>query len=85
MKEGINMENNKLERIIFRLLRILGVVSIIGGFLGDEALHNYNTIRVGHVVYISPVLIIEMIVTIILYQIFIRFLERHISITKKSS
>lgn len=84
MKEGINMENNKLERIIFKLVRIIGIVAIIGGYLGEEILFKYNTLTVGHVTFISPILIIKMIVTIALYSIFIRFLEKHLSIKKKT-
>lgn len=83
MKEGINMENNKLERLIFKLLKIIGIIAIIGGYLADEVISKHNIITIGHVVFISPVLIIEMIVTIILYRLFISFLERHISIGPK--
>jgi hypothetical protein len=84
MKEGINMENNKLERLIFKLLRIFGVLSIIGGFLGEEALHQFSTIRIGHVVFISVNALIGIIVSITIYLVFLRIVERHISITKKN-
>lgn len=92
MKEGINMENKKFERIIFMLLRVLGVLSIIGGCLSQDRFFskgnlielNHKSI-IGNVYMISPNLLVIMIVTIILYVIFIRFLEKHISISKKQS
>lgn len=77
-------ENNKLERLAFKLIRIIGIIAIIGGFLGEESLSHYNTLTVGHVVFISPVLIVEMLITIMFYRIFIRLLEKHIKITKRS-
>jgi Na+/melibiose symporter-like transporter len=73
------MENNKFERIIFILLRVFGVLTIVGGFL----VFNNKTI-IGNVYMISPSVLIGMIVSIIIYLIFIRFIAKHISISKKS-
>lgn len=78
------MENNKLERIIFILLRVFGTLAIIGGYLGEEGFYQFNTWKFGHVILISPALLVAMIVTIVLYDIFLRFLQKHISITKKN-
>lgn len=85
------MENNKFERTIFTLLRIFGVLTIIGSYLGGDGLFSkeglivfkHKTI-IGNVFMISPRVIIGMIVTIIIYLIFIRFIAKHISISKKS-
>lgn len=85
------MENNKFERIIFTLLRVLGVLTIIGGYLGQDGLFSKDNLLVfknntiiGNVYMISPRVVIEMLVTIVIYLIFIRFLAKHISISKKS-
>lgn len=91
MKEGIYMENNKFERIIFILLRVFGVLTIVGGFLSEKNIFskegflvfNHKTI-IGNVYMISPSVLIGMIVTIIIYLVFIRFTAKHISISKKS-
>lgn len=91
MKEGIYMENNKFERIIFILLRVFGVLTIIGDFLGRDDIFSkegflvfrHSTI-IGNVYMISPKLLVGMIVSIILYLVFIKILSKHISITKKS-
>jgi len=85
------MENNKFERIIFTLLRVFGVLTIVGSYLSGDNLFskeglivlNHKTIF-GNVFMISPVVIIGMIVTIIIYLTFIRFLAKHISISKKN-
>lgn len=85
------MENNKFERIIFMLLRVFGVLTIVGIYLGEDGLFSkeglivlkHKTI-IGNVFMISPRIIVVMIVTIILYLIFIKFLAKHISISKKS-
>jgi hypothetical protein len=91
MKEGIYMENNKFERTIFTLLRVFGVLSILGAYLGSDGLFSREDLIVfrhktifGNVFMISPRVITAMIVTIILYLIFIRIIAKHISISKKS-
>lgn len=85
------MENNKFERVIFTLLRVFGVLTIIGGFIGEDRLFSKEGLLVfkhrtiiGNVFMISPRLIIEMIVSIIIYLIFITIIAKHISISKKS-
>ena len=86
------MENNKFEKIIFTLLRVLGVITIIINFICVDGLFNKNSSLVifkhktiiGNVFMITPVVFTVMIVTIVLYLVFIRLLEKHISISKKS-
>lgn len=85
------MEKNKFERIIFILLRVFGILTIIGAYLSVDGLFskeglivlNHKTI-INNVFMISPRIIVGMIVTIILYLIFIRFIAKHISISRKS-
>jgi len=86
------MENNKFERTIFTLLRVFGVLTIIGSYLEGNGLFSkeglivlkHKTI-IGNVFMISPKVIVEMIVTIILYLAFIKFVAKRISISKKST
>lgn len=85
------MENNKLERIIFMLLRVFGVLAIIGGFLEEDRFFakenllvlNHKTI-IGDVYMLSPSAIVGMLVTIIIYLVFLRIIAKHITISKKS-
>jgi hypothetical protein len=83
-------KNSKFERTIFTLLRVFGVLTIVGGYLGNEDFFSKNgllifkhTTIIGNIFMISPSAIIGMIVTIIIYLVFIRFITRHISISKK--
>ena len=91
MKEGTNMKNNKFERIIFTLIRVFGVLTIVGGFFtkeggfGKEDLLVFrHTTIIGNVFMVSPIDIIGMIVTIIIYLVFISLIQKHINISKKS-
>lgn len=91
MKEGIYMENNKFEKTIFILLRVFGVLTIVASALCEDKLLSKEGLIVlrhktilGNVIMISPRVFTVMIVTIVLYLIFIRFLEKHISISRKS-
>lgn len=85
------MENKKFERTIFTLLRVFGVLTIIGGYLDKEGffskegflIFKHSTI-IGNIFMISPSITIRMIVTITIYLVFIRFIAKHISISKKS-
>lgn len=88
--ENNKMENNKFERVIFILLRVFGILTIIGGYLAEDGAFSKEGLLVfkdktiiGNVYMISPRIVIEMIVTIVVYLIFIRFLAKHISISKK--
>lgn len=85
------MEKNKFERTIFMLLRVFGVLTIVGAYLGEDGLFSKEGFLVfkhatiiGNVFMISPSVIIGMIVTITIYLIFIRLIAKHISISKKS-
>jgi len=86
------MNDNKLEKVIFILLRVFGVLSIIGGFLSEDNLFskdglivlNHKTI-LGNIYMISPIILVEMVVTIIIYLLFIKFIAKHISISKKNT
>jgi len=85
------MENNKFEKTIFRLLRVYGVLTIIGAYFGWHGLFSREDLIVfrgktiiGNVFMIYPREITTMIVTIILYLVFIKFMAKHISITRKS-
>lgn len=84
--------HNKLEKTIFVLLRVFGVLSIMVFYLeADDAFGKMNLVifrhrvLVGNVYMISPKVLIGMIVTIIIYLVFIKFLKKHISISKKAS
>ena len=85
------MENNRFEKIIFVLIKLFGVLTILGACLsradafGNEPLLIFNNTPIIHNVYmISPKVFVGMIVSIILYLVFISFLKKHISISKKS-
>lgn len=85
------MESNKFEKIIYTLLRVFGVLIIIGNFLCRDDLYKKEGLVtfmgktiIGNVYMISPKIISQMIVEIILYLIFIRIISKHISISKKS-
>ena len=85
------MENNKFEKTIFTLLRVFGVLTIVGAYLGNEGFFRKedllifrHTTIIKNIYMISPTVIISMIVTITIYLVFIRFIARHISISKKS-
>ena len=85
------MENNKFERNIFTLLRVLGVLTIVASFLGGDGFFSKegllvfkHTTIIGNVFMISPKAITEMLVTIILYLVFIRLIAKRISISRKS-
>ena len=91
MKEGIYMESNKFERTMFTLLRIFGVLTIVGSYLNGDGLFSKEGLIVfkqktiiGNVFMISPKVIVGMIVTITIYLAFIRFIAKHISISKKN-
>jgi hypothetical protein len=90
MKEGIFMENNKFERIIFILLRVFGVLTIVGAFLGEDGFFSKEGLLVfkhqtiiGNIYMISPRVFVEMIVSIVIYLVFIRFIAKNISISRK--
>lgn len=85
------MENNKLEKVVFILLRVFGVLTIIGAFLGEDRFFSNDGLLVwkgktiiGNVYMMSPAAIVGMIVSIILYLLFIKLIAKHISISKKS-
>ena len=86
------MENNKLEKVIFILLRVFGILAIIGSFMGAEGVFykqsllmlNQKTI-IGNVYMMSPIVLVEMVVAIILYLVFLKIVERHIRISGKCS
>jgi hypothetical protein len=90
MKEEFYMKNNKFEKIIFILLRVFGVLTIIAAFLGDDRLFSeqgflvlrHKTI-IGNIYMISPRVFVEMIVSIVIYLVFIRFIAKNISISRK--
>lgn len=85
------MESNKFEKVIFKLLRVFGVLIIIGDFLSNYNLYKKQDLVVfmgktiiGNVYMISPKIICGMIVNIVIYLVFIKILSKHISITRKS-
>ena len=86
------MENNEFERIIFILLKVFGVLTIVGTYLSEDRFFSkegflvfkHKTI-IGNLYMISPRVLVLMIVSIILYLLFIRFIAKHISISRKSN
>ena len=85
------MENNKFERVIFSLLRVLGVLAIIGAYLCNDGFFSKEKFLVfkgetiiGNVFMISPRVIVEMFISIMLYLVFIKIIAKHISISKKN-
>jgi len=85
------MESNKFEKLVFILLRVFGVLSIVGAYLNSDGLFSQEGLVVikgktiiGNIYMISPKVMIGMIVSIILYLIFIKIIARYISISKRS-
>ena len=81
------MENNKIERIIFRLIRVFGILSILGVYLDNGGLFECNILKLGDVslVLVSPFVVSALVTSIIVYLIIIRLIEKHFSITLKAS
>ena len=76
------MEKNIFEKTIFTLLRVLGVLIIVGAYLGNEDFFSKNGLLIfkhktiiSNIFMISPSAIIGMIVTITIYLVFIRFIR----------
>lgn len=85
------MDSNKFEKIIYTLLRVFGILIIIGNFLTHDNMYKKQAhvvfmgkTIIGNVYMISPIIICGMIVAIILYLVFIRIISKHISISRKS-
>jgi hypothetical protein len=86
------MESKRFERVIFILLRVFGILGIIGTFLGKDGSYSkeglialkHGTI-IGNIFMISPVVLIEMVVSIAIYLIIIRLVQKHVSISWKNS
>ena len=85
------MENNKFEKTIFTILRVFGVLSIVGAYLDSDGLFSEEGLVVikgktivGNIYMLSPKVMIGMIVSIILYLIFLKIIARYISISKRS-
>lgn len=85
------MNDNKFEKIIFMLLRVLGVLSIVSGYLCEDGFFSKEGLIVfrhktilANIYMVSPRIVVEMIVTIFIYLIFIKLVAKHISIFKKS-
>ena len=84
------MEDNRFERVIYMLFRLLGVLAILGGFLGNkgnygkQALLTFNDSTIfGNIYMIQPKALVEMVVSIILYLVFIKIVSKYISISRR--
>ncbi len=84
------MERNKLERVTFILLKVLGILTILGSFFDkDKLLVKQDLILLNHksifgsVYMLSPKIMLGMLVSIIIYLIFIRFLEKSFRILRR--
>lgn len=84
------MERNTLERVTFVLLKVFGILTILGSFLDkDKILVKQDLILLNHksifgkVYMLSPKIMVGMLVSIIIYLIFIRFLEKNFRILRR--
>jgi hypothetical protein len=84
------MKDNRFERVIYILLRVFGVLAILGGFLGNEGnygkqvLLSFNGSTIfGNIYMIEPKALVEMVVAIVLYLVFIKVISRYVSISRK--
>lgn len=84
------MEDNRFERIVYILLRVFGILAILGSFLGNEG--NYgkqillsfsDSTILGNIYMIEPMALVEMVVAIILYLVFIKVVSMYVKISRK--
>lgn len=84
------MDDNRFERIVYILLRVFGILAILGGFLGNEG--NYgkqvllsinNSTILGNIYMIQPKALVEMVVSIVLYLVFIKIVSKYVRISRK--
>lgn len=84
------MEDNRFERVIYILLRVFGILAILGSFLGNEG--NYgkqillsfnNSTIFGNIYMIQPKALVEMVVAIVLYLVFIKVVSKYVRISIK--
>ena len=86
------MENNRFERVVFILLKVFGVLSIIGAYLAEDGFFSKEgflvfkcTTIIGNIYMLSPVVLVEMIVSIIIYLVLIRLIQKQVRIAWKTN
>ncbi|MDP4089309.1 MAG: hypothetical protein Q8930_08595 [Bacillota bacterium] len=70
------MKDAKLHRLVFTLLRVFGVLWILGEYFGSALLFGKNVTVIGHAYIPSPVSLIVLIVSITVYLVIIRVIAK---------
>jgi hypothetical protein len=70
------METHKLIRLCVKLVKLFGVLAILGIFIGKNSSFDFKVIKINHLIIISPYGLLGMISLIIIYILLIEGIFR---------